>query len=54
MSNAHGWATGAASALSMYTLGVRVSAQAFIVEPYFGSVKSCVGVWAVLKWHGMC
>ena len=59
MSNAHGWATGAASALSMYTLGVRVSAQTFIVEPYFGSVKSCVGrmggvevAWNVLVARG--
>ena len=47
MSNAHGWATGPAAALTMYTLGVRASNAggrgAFTVAPQFGGLAHCQG-----------
>ena len=47
MSNAHGWATGAASALTQFTVGVRVFANGnFLVEPHFGRLRECSGKMA--------
>ena len=48
MSNAHGWATGPAAALTFNTLGVRpaspsASGPAYVVAPQFGGLKRCSG-----------
>jgi hypothetical protein len=49
MSNAHGWATGPAAALTAGTLGLRLNADAestYVIEPLFGELAHCRGRFA--------
>ena len=55
MSNAHGWATGPAAALTFNTLGVRLASdyggpgrdgdELWAVAPRFGDLEHCEGVF---------
>ena len=46
MSNAHGWATGPAAALSRHTVGIRpltIGGLTYAISPQFGKLTHCVG-----------
>jgi len=53
MSNAHGWATGPAAALTSYTLGIQRATvdegpRRFVVAPQFGALRFCEGSLALV------
>merc|ERR1712151_464332 len=46
MSNAHGWSTGPASALTAHTVGIRALTPGglqYVVAPHFGDLSHCQG-----------